>query len=58
MLNFKTFPNVNFTQVDDSDVPLSIKESFDIMLKSRSNAFEDPNESVPYNINTGYHTNI
>lgn len=51
-LNFKTCPQVNFTQVNDSDVPSSMKESFDIMIKRRSNAFADPNESLPYNINT------
>jgi len=42
---------VNFVKVDDKDVPMVIKNSFKKMIKLRSNAFADPNESLPNNIN-------
>jgi len=51
-LIFKKCYNVNFIQVNDEDVPSAMKESFHNMIKSRSKAFADPSESLPYNINT------
>jgi len=51
-LQYRKCFNVNFIKVDDSDVPPAMKESFCKMIKLRSKAFADPNESLPYNINT------
>jgi len=44
--------NVNFIKIDDSNIPLAVKENFNKMIKQRSKAFADPNESLPFNINT------
>ena len=51
-LIFKKCHNVNFIQINDSDDPTSMNEPFNNVIKSRSNAFADSNESLPYNINT------
>jgi len=46
-LQFAEFKDVNFVKVDDKDVPMVIKNSFKKMIKLRSIAFADPNESLP-----------
>jgi len=51
-LQFAEFKDVNFVKIDDKDVPMFIKNYFQKMIKLRSNAFADPNESLPYNSNT------
>jgi len=43
---------VNFIKIDDSNIPLAVKENFNKMIKQRSKAFADPNESLLFNINT------
>lgn len=44
--------NVNFINIDDVGVPNAVNEDFKKMIKNRSQAFADPNESLPFNINT------
>jgi len=44
--------NVNFININDVDVPNAVNEDFKKMIKNRSKAFADPNESLPFNINT------
>ena len=44
--------NVNFIQNDSAEVPFIMKNHFDQMIKLRSGSFADPNESLPFNINT------
>jgi len=34
------------------DEPKAVNENFKKMIKNRSKAFADPNESIPFNINT------
>jgi len=49
---FTTSPDVNCIQIDDNDVPVAVRESFNDMIKQNLKAFADPNEALPYNINT------
>jgi len=43
---------VNFIKIDDSNIPLAVKENFNKMIKQRTKAFAYPNAFLPFNINT------
>jgi len=43
--------NVNFTKVDDIEVPHEIVEKFQSMLENSTGVFAEPNEALPYNAN-------
>jgi ribonuclease HI len=50
-IQFLRCANVNFTEVQNIEVPEKIKKEFQEMLKARTNVFADPNEALPYNTN-------
>jgi len=51
-IRFTKAENVNFINIDDEDVPLAIKATFDKMIVKNHKAFDDPDEALPFNINT------
>jgi len=48
-ISFHKCTDVNFTDVDCSDAPASVRETFRKLLKARKKAFADPNEALPCN---------
>lgn len=50
-LYFIKIESINALKIQQETVPLAIKEDFSNMIKKRSQAFADPNESLPYNTN-------
>jgi len=42
--------NVNFTKVDDIEVPHEIVEKFQSMLENRTDVFAEPNEALIYTL--------
>lgn len=48
-IQYHKCPDVNHTNVIDIDAPPAVRSAFLKMLKSRSKAFADPNESLPFN---------
>lgn len=50
-LLFTECENINIIQIKHESVPLAVKDEFLKMIRKRSNAFADPNESLPYNTN-------
>jgi len=51
-IQFTKAENVNFIKIDDEDVPPAIKITFDKMIVKNHKAFADPDEALPFNINT------
>ena len=50
-ISFHSCHNVNFTRVEDIEVPKSIENDFKKMINNRIKTFADPNEALPYNTN-------
>jgi hypothetical protein len=46
---FHKCANVNFTDIDCADAPVSVRNTFLKMLRTNKKAFADPNEALPYN---------
>jgi len=51
-IQFTKAENVNFIKIDDEDVPPAIKITFDKMIVKNHKAFADPDEALPFTINT------
>jgi len=51
-IQFTKAENVNFIRIDDEDGPPAIKITFDKMIVKNQKAFADPDEALPFNINT------
>jgi len=48
-ISFHTCADVNFTDIDFSDAPASVRSTFLKMLRTRKKAFASPKDSLPYN---------
>lgn len=51
IIKFKKCASVNFTEIENIEVPLEIDKNFKKMLEERISVFADPNEALPYNTN-------
>ena len=50
-LKFHDCANVNYSKVDDLNVPECVKGEFERVIENNKSVFADPEESLPYNTN-------